>query len=820
MSHKSLLTRRCLFSLPLAASAAVQPAKPIPPAVAVAAALKELTFDASQCWRVRDLALVREDVKLYFTDGYVMMSRPVAGAPLAALFWAEVEGGDGEVIVLPPTAGERQSLARFTESPNLNEHFRSAVLIFTDGTAAEMAAHIKDSAAKPAPEMGALLADQYSATLRNLTTSFETRIIQDVAGKVEPKAGLFFAALAGASRGNFDIVYDPQAMDQVVLAQLQSRENRSYYNVWTSFPSRKVRKDPTAEPPLREFAIEHVQVEAALGAELRVTAKVTLRIRVPQLDGLRRERNTLAFDISRRMRIRSVKVDGAEAQIVQRESLRSTLLRGNENEVFLVAMDQPITTGEHTLEFEQEGEVILPAGNGVYFVSARGTWYPHHGLQFATYDLTFKCPRPLGLVATGELVEERDEGEFHVTRRRSTVPLRIAGFNLGEYKRSNATRGGLSVEVYANKMAETGLTAARRDPILQPAPPPGPGRGNRMPTMPAPMVITPVPIDPASQINALATEVAEAFEFLATRFGAPPLKTLAVSPIPGGFGQGFPGLIYLSTLAYLAPRDRPQFANQGMQQVFFSDILVAHEVAHQWWGNTVTTAGYRDEWMMEALANYSALLLLERKRGVRAVEEVLEKYRDHLLDKGVNGKPIDAAGPILMGARLETSETPDAYRAIMYEKGTWIIHMLRRRLGDAAFFAMLKDLHTQYVRSRVTTGDLRRLAAKHLPKGGPDATLEQLFGAYTESSGIPVWKLQSKQRRAGTGAVLTLELEQSGVGEEFSVDVPVELDFGRGKPEVRWIRTDGERTTAEWTLASAPVRVLLDPKNSLLAVKR
>ena len=818
MSHKSLLTRRCLFSLPLAATAAAQPATPLIPAVAVAAALKDLTFDAAQCWRVRDFALVREDVKLYLTDGFVVFSRPVAGAPLAALFWAEVEGGDGEVIVLPPTAGERQSLARFTESPNLNEHFRSAVMIFTDGTAAEIAAHLKESAAKAAPEMGALLADQYSATLRNLTTSFETRIIQDVAGKVAPQAGLFFAALAGATHGNFDVVYDPQAMDQVVLAQLQSRDNRSYYNVWTSFPSRRVRKDPAMEPPLREFAIEHVGIVATLGAELRLTATVTLRIRVPEQDRLRRERNTLAFDISRRMRVRSVKVDGAEAQVVQRESLRSTLLRGNENEVFLVAMDKAIAPGEHTIVFEQEGAVILPAGNGVYFVSARGTWYPHHGLQFATYDLTFKCPRLLGLVATGELVEERDEGEFHVTRRRSTVPLRIAGFNLGEYKRSNATRGGLTVEVYANKMAETGLAVARRDPMMPPAMPSG--RPNRQPNMQAPMVITPTPIDPASQITALASEVAEAFEFLASRFGPPPLKTLAVSPIPGAFGQGFPGLIYLSTLAYLPPRDRPQFANQGMQQMFFSDILVAHEVAHQWWGNTVTTAGYRDEWMMEALANYSALLLLERKRGARVVEEVLERYRDQLLDKGVNGKPIDAAGPILMGARLETSETPEAHRAIMYEKGTWIIHMLRRRLGDAAFFAMLKDLHTQFMRARVTTSDLRKLTAKHLPKGGPDATLEQLFGAYAESTGIPALKLQTKQRRTGNGVVVTAELEQSGVGEDFSIDVPVELDFGRGKAEVRWIRTDGERTQAEWTLPAAPVRVSLDPRNSLLAVKR
>jgi hypothetical protein len=818
MSHKSLLTRRCLFSLPLAATAAAQPATPPFPAVAVAAALKELTFDAAQCWRVRDLALVREDVKLYLTDGFVMFSRPLAGAPVAALFWAEVEGGDGEVIVLPPTAGERQSLARFTESPNLNEHFRSAVMIFTDGTAAEIAAHVKDTAAKAAPEMGALLADQYSPTLRNLTTSFETRIIQDVAGKAAPRSGLFFAALAGAAHGNFDVIYDPQAMDQVVLAQLQSRENRSYYNIWTSFPSRRVRKDPAAGPPLREFAIEHVQIAAALGVELRLTATVTLRIRVPEQDGLRRDRNTLAFDISRRMRVRSVKVDGAEAQVVQRESLRSTLLRGSENEVFLVAMAEAIAPGEHTVVFEQDGEVILPAGNGVYFVSARGTWYPHHGLQFATYDLTFKCPRPLELVATGELVEERDEGEIHVTRRRSMVPLRIAGFNLGEYKRSKATRGGLTVEVYANKMAETGLAASRRDTLMPPAAPPG--RPNRLPSMQPPMVITPVPIDPAGQITELATEVAEAFEFLASRFGAPPLKTLAVSPIPGGFGQGFPGLIYLSTLAYLPPRDRPQFANQGMQQVFFSDILVAHEVAHQWWGNTVTTAGYRDEWMMEALANYSALLLLERKRGARAVEEILERYRDHLLDKGVNGKPIDAAGPILMGARLETSETPEAYRAILYEKGTWIIHMLRRRLGDSAFFALLKDLHTQFLRSNVTTVDLKLLAAKHLPQGGPEGTLEQLFGAYAESTGIPVLKLQTKQRRTGNGTVVTVELEQSGVGEDFSIDVPVELDFGRGKTEVRWIRTDGERTSAEWTLPAAPVRVLLDPRNSLLAVKR
>lgn len=813
MSHKLQLTRRCLFSLPLAGAQIVVPPTP---AAAVAAALKEIGFDAAQCWRVRDLALAREDIKLYLTDGFVLLSKPLAGQPIAALLWAEVEGGDGEIIVLPPSAGERQSLARFTESPNLNEHFKSAILIFTDGTAAGLQAFIRDSSAKPATEMGALLADQFSPTLRNLTTSFETRLVQDAAGKIRPEYGLFFAGLGGTAHGTFDVIYDPQATDQIVVAQLQNRENRSYYNIWTSFPSRRIRQDATLEPPVRAFQIEHVRIEASIGMDLRLTATTTLRIRVPEADGLWRVRNSLAFDISRRIRVTEVSVDGAAAQVLQRENLRSTLLRGSDNEVFLVALTAGLTPGEHTVTFQQEGDIVVPAGNGVFFVNSRGTWYPHHGLQFATYELNFRCPKYLSVIATGDLIEERVEGEVRITRRRSLVPLRIAGFNLGEFKRSGATRGALHVDVYANKAMETGLSPRRDFPLPQPLPP---GRQSRLPTLPAPMPV-PSPPDPAGLIETLAGEVAEAFEFLSARFGPPPLKTLAVSPIPGTFGQGFPGLIYLSTLAYLSARDRPQFANLAMHQIFFSDILVAHEVAHQWWGNTITTAGYRDEWMMEALANYSALLLLERKRGAKALEEVLDKYREHLLTKGVNGEPIDAAGPIRLGARLETSQTPEAYRAVVYEKGTWIIHMLRRRLGDVAFFNMLRELHTRFLRSRVTTADLRQFSAAHQPKGNPDRELEQFFASYVEGVGIPTLRLQTKQKRTPKGVVLTVDLEQTAVSEDFTIDVPIELDLGRGKSETRWIRTDGILTSREWSFPIAPVRVQLDPRNSLLAVKR
>jgi hypothetical protein len=818
VSRRLRPTRRCLSDLltGFALASALLNARP---ASEVAAALKEASFDTERCWRIRDLQIVREEIKVYLTDGFLIFSKPVAGQPVAALFVTEVEGGDGEIILMPPTAGERQSLARFTQSPNLNEHFKSAFFLFTDGTAAELEAAIKERAAKPSPEMGTLLANEFSGTLRNLLSSFEIRLIHDLTSEVNPKMGLFFAALGGTAHGNFDVIHDPQARDQIVAGQIANRDNRTFYNIWTSFPTRRLRNDPSLEPAEQDFKIETVTIDAEIAADLQLSATTTLKVRVPEGTGARRVRNAFAFDISRRVRVREVKIDGKPATVLQRENLRSNLLRGNDNELFLVACDEPLTPGEHIFEFRQEGNVVLQAGNGVYFVSARGTWYPHHGLQFAEYDLTIKHPKHLTVVATGDLVEERLGEDYRVTKRRITAPVRLAGFNLGEYKRTAATRGGLQIEIYANKSVESGLATARRDIVLPPSQPPGIPRG--VPRTPAlsQVILQAPPPDPTAQLGYLANEVAEAFDFLSKQLGAPPLKTLAVSPIPGTFGQGFPGLIYLSTISYLPPRDRPAFASDSMQQTFFSDLLVAHEVAHQWWGNAVSTTGYRDEWIMEALANYSALMLLERKRGAKVVDDVLARYREHLTEKRDGAPALDAAGPIRLGARLESSETPGAYRALVYEKGTWIVHMLRKRLGDAAFNALLKEIYGKYARQRFTTGDLRTLAAAKLPAGTIDKSLENFFAAYVEGTGIPALTLRAKITRTAKGATAAVEIDQAGVDEDFSIDVPVEIDYGRGKVETRWVRTDGARTGVTFALAALPLKVSLDSRNTILMTR-
>jgi hypothetical protein len=813
MWRRLLPTKRCLFRLGclLGAATGLLGAS----AAETAVALRGAAFDGQRCYRVRDLSLIREDVKLFLTDGYLMLAKPVAGAPLAAFFSAETEQGDGEVLLVPPTASERASLARYTQAPTLNEHFRGALLLFTDGAGAEIEAFLAERQPKAAPEMGALLAQQWTPVLRNLTASFETRLLEDLAGGAAREQGLFFAALAQTKLGNFDVIYDPQAREEVTVGHLTSRENQSFYDIWTSFPGRRTRQGRPKRSEL-DFTVQHVSIAASLGENLRLRATTKLRVVLPPVEQRKRPGALVALDISRRMRVSAARIDGQPVEVYQRESVRSALLRGSDNDSFLLSPAAPLGAGVHEIEVTHEGDVVNAAGNGVYAVSARGTWYPHHGVQFTTYDLAFDHARELTVIASGEPAGEREGAEAGraVTAFRSAAPLRFVGFNVGEYRRTVGERAGLRVEIYANPAVETAL-APRRQELLVAPPALGPPRGTG-PRRPMEGVVAPLPgapPSPAQAMERLAEEVGEASEFLAALLGPPPLRRLAVSPIPGTFGQGFPGLIYLSTLSYLDPRDRPAFANDPYQRIFFSDILVAHEVAHQWWGNQVASTGYQDEWLMEALANYSALMLLERRKGARAVDAVLEIFREHLLAKTAAGKTVEATGPIRLGLRLESSEAPGAWRTITYEKGTWILHMLRRRLGDAAWKQLLGRIAGEYRGRRLSTAAFLAEAARLLPGSDPDPKLENFSGTWIEGTGIPALRL-TPGKVAGQGVV-----EQSGVEEEFSVDVPVEIQYRGGKTETRWVRTDGASTPYQWKLQGPAAKVTLDPLGSVLATK-
>lgn len=776
-------------------------------------------LDSQACFRVRDLQFSKDEARFYLNEGLIVFRKPVNGVRTAAVFSAEVEGGDGEVLLMPPTRGERLSLSRFIGTPNLAEPFKTVLFLFTDSTGDDLYAKLTAADAKREVEEGLLLAARWDPVLRNISGSLEVRLLEDLFSPDRARNGLFFAGIAGQNLAGFDLIFDPRGSEQLTLASMTSRDGHAYYDIWSQFAARSFRNGQRKPAPL-PFRLSDYRIGARIDPLLHMTVETRVRL-TPNVGGL----SALAFEISPSMKVTGATLDGADVELIQRESLRANLARGGENRRFLVMPSHALDAGrDYEIVFRHEGDVIRNAGNNVFFVSSRSTWYPQSGIQFASFDLTFRFPKALKLIATGEPVGEMEghvEGEDRIVRRKTTAPARLAGFNLGDYMRFSVAQHGYRVDVYANRRLEAMLENRSPPSFVSPVSPPQTQRGGRRPSDTLPPIPPP---GPAERAQKLASDIAADYFWMASKFGAPPSKTLSVSPIPGRFGQGFPGLIYLSTLSYLGTAPRA-FAPQSGAQLFFSELLSAHEAAHQWWGNVVTAAGYQDEWLQEALANYTALLCLERRRGTKAIDQVLQEYRNRLIEKGPVDDAVESAGPIVWGTRLDTSANPAAWRAIVYDKGTWIVHMLRRRLGDTQFFAMLSAMTERFRFQPISTAQFRDIAQEFLNKRPADqkppraSSLQQLdpkldnfFDTWVYGIGVPALRLTASVK----GTKITGTLFQSEVADDFSADVPVEVQLANKKSFTFWLRTGDEPVNFSVTAPSIATKVVLDPGNATL----
>ncbi len=768
--------------------------------------LREATLDAEACFRVRDFTHRRNEVRLFLTEGVLIFRKPVNGVRTGAVFVATEPTEDAEILMIPPNRMERRSLASFTGAANLEEHFQSAIFLFTDGTGDRWYEQLRQSeTARRVPERGVLIAEQWNDVMRNLSESLETRLIEDVSNGVSPERGCFFAAISGRQLGNFDVFFDPRGREELLVGKLENVDGRNRYHFWSHFEPK--RPQPRVVPP-PVAKIERFAVNAKLDSELRfgATVKLTLTASVKDL-------RVLPLDLTPRLRVKAARWNGEAVEFYQREALRANLLRNGDSEAFSVRLPKALAEGESgVLEIEEEGELFFRAGNGVLYLANRASWFPQLQFQAAPFEATFEHPKALTLVCPGAR-SETTMGEVKQTTCKVEQPLRLFGFNLGDFQSSAVKRGGYEVEVYANRTLESALEARPVAPMFVP-PPNVPGQRRRQ--MEAPMVLAPPPRpSPAARMPQMAEELAGGLEYFAGLFGPPPLKRIVAAPIPGQFGQGFPGFLYLSTLAYLEDRHLPASERAEWQGRNFRDIMQAHELAHQWWGNQVTFDNYRDEWLAEALANYSAFLFLEKKSGPKALEPVLEEYKKRLVAENKDGKTADGMGPIVFGMRLRMAD-PVAWHAVMYGKSTWVLHMLRARMGDAAFLKMLGQLTREFANKPLRTEDLRLAATAGMPKDVPDRDLTNFFETWVYGTGIPQLDMTWTAKGLAGKKIVEIKLKQTQVAEDFEIDVPVEITLPGNRKMVKWLRTGGGEDSIEVKTGVMPTRVVLDPRGTVL----
>jgi hypothetical protein len=766
-------------------------------------AVREAGLDASECYHVRDISFARDEAQIFLTDGFLVLGKSVDGRRVTAVFSTETEGGDAELLLLPPTHAERSTLGKHTGTPNLEEHFTSAIFVFADGTEKELMEQIRTNPyIKKAPEMGRLLADKWASVVRNLDGSFGLRLAMDLLSPDVQRKGFFGAAFAGKHLGPFDMIYDPRSREQIVAGQSGTEANSSgNFDIWTSFVSRSFRGRTFAQ----EFRLTDYRIDSTIDADLKMHCVTRMKLKVAA-DG----EGALPFEISKQMQVTAASIDGEQVELLTNPAPRSSIESPYGNDLFLLVPKKALNVGRiYEVELRHEGKVITDAGNRVYFVGSRGSWFPSRDLQFSNFDLTFRYSKDLDLVASGDVVEERVEGDMKVSHRTTSSPVRLAGFNLGVYDRAIVKRPGLTIEICGNKSLERALLARPQTDTNWPAIISGRRLTRDAVTVPPSSALSP---SPTERLQALAVELGDIMDFYTARFGASPVRTLEVAPVPGRFGQGFPGLIYLSTFAYTQPAGMDQ-----RQSLFFLELLDAHEAAHQWWGNVVTSAGYHDDWVMESLANYSALLYLEKKKGPKAVESILQSYRSDLLAKPVLrpnqkiaevGETVEASGPVVQGTRVDGN-----WNTVVYGKGSWIIHMLRRKMGDEAFLKMLAALRKQYEDATISTDEFRLLCAKFLPPKSMDPKLESFFDQWVYGTGVPGLKLEYKVTGKAPLWQVTGTVTQKGVGDEFVSEVPVEIQLGKlMKPITLTVRASNEPAPFSTTAKALPTKVSIDTR--------
>ena len=232
------------------------------------------------------------------------------------------------------------------------------------------------------------------------------------------------------------------------------------------------------------------------------------------------------------------------------------------------------------------------------------------------------------------------------------------------------------------------------------------------------------------------------------------------------------------------------------------DRLIAHELGHQWWGDLVTCRNWSHLWLNEGFATYCEVLWYEHKLG--------RDEADYLLySKSRSGRSGAALTRPIVDRHYASPRSMFDSRA--YPKAGWVLHMLRHRVGDDAFFRALKRYGTVYSYQVAETGDLRRTFERLLGH-----SLERFFFDWTERSAHPVLTVSS--RYDADSKQVRVEVTQDQDGEPFAF--PLRVSFavpGRSEPVRLDLAVTEKRQVAFVPVTSRPTLVRVDPEHTLLA---
>jgi len=740
---------------------------------------------------VENLVLERDRLKLTLSGDFYF-AEPVEGVVYGAVFL-----GRGQLHTEPWNIAERESIKRFLSQDTVEATFTKAVFRFTDDTFDKIGRQAAAGGAVVAPEAQTLAANLDQHLIRETGMNISSRLLLSIVNQEKP--GVFYAEFDGGNRGRFSALLDHQARVPSSVFRIDGGEKGLLFkyqglqfgnDVWTAFYDAEDFKRASASYSdafdLVEIPTYRLDVDLRdPGNWLRMEPKMSLVTRADNVQILPMRLNEGLDEVDNERRNKAVHVlsaqlaDGTPVGVIQEEweSGFSLILPS------VLPRDRSL---EITLKLEGK-DSLWTWGRDFHFPRSTTSWYPRHGfLSRSTFDITYKHKKNVRIASIGQRVKEGavdSRGEEWLTQWAMKEPVSLITFVVGRFERhaETADMGGgkqMPIEYYS---------------------PPG-------------------DIQQVKEDFILA-EINNAVRYFSNLFGPYPYGRLGAAYFPTSYGQGFPSLLLLPVEGYAL---RQEFA------------FLAHENAHQWWGNIVGWRSYRDQWLSEGFAEYSGVLYTDVRSNRKDSDELVKDMRRTLFavpktETGVAKGKLYEVGPLVLGYRLSGTRSANA-GSLIYNKGGLVLRMLHYllsspdSLNDKGFFDMMKDFVERHRNGLASTEDFMQVAGEHFARSplGQRYGIKDLnwfFGQWVYQTSVPNYHLDYKIESRDGQLFLRGTLLQENVPDDWFMPLPLIFEFSNNRMARLSVTARGSKTPIEIKLPEKPQKVRLDPDLWILSEK-
>ena len=764
--------------------------------LSIVSGLFKLSLDLSRQFEVRNLTLTAPDLSVQLQTGTAFIASSPDGPTAVVLL------GRGQLRFTPPDPSERTQLAIFSGDEQLATEF-DAVMIrirpsdfssgFAEGTLVPRTA-VAAEARRAASYFEEYIGKTLNVDLNDLSRDRWSLV---------PQQGDLIAEIRTRRFGNLTYARSQSDAEDVSFFDRRHKKNIAIYPSAERLASRG---RFFSEDDNLDYDVTNYELEADFSPErlwIDGKAKVSLTVRAPVISSLTLRiadslvvRSVHSAELGRLMYLRVV---GQNAVIVNfpipvprgtalgLQVVYGGRIESQELDREAIALDRQ----------EHEPIVLLPEPRYIY--SNRSYWYPQATVaDYATARLEITVPPDYQAVASGTPAGpsapaagpvrqgDRPRKRFAFTSDR---PLRYLAVVISRF--TVVTSIELVLPSGNDRKATTVEPATARGPAAD-APPA---------EMSLSLTVQANPRQ-ASRGRGTAERTAAIFKYYTSLIGDVPYPSFTValseSDLPGGHSPA-----YFAVLNQPLPTSPYVWRNDPVSFSGYPSFFLAHELGHQWWGQAIGWKNYHEQWLSEGFAQYFAAMYAEQERGTSTFEDVLRQMRRWAID-------ISPQGPVYLGYRLGHIKSDSrVFRAVIYNKAAMVLHMLRRLVGDEAFFRGIRGFYSEWRFRKAGTDDFRVAMTR---ASGQDLTA--FFDAWIFRTVIP--RLQVRHTVQGATAVVTIEQR----GEVIPVPVSITLEYTNGATEHLTIPVTEKTVTRTLPLAGTLRELIVDQEQTLAVFEK